>query len=218
MQYIRRYWHFIVGVVCIAVLGTVYFRDNFSNAHTPPPAAEAPRTPLIGATATPTPTSIPIVTEIVAETIYIQVHIEGEVLRPGVYSIAYGSRVNDLLVMAGGSTENAYLRGINLAAFLFDAQQIIIPSTPEEGYYSTYSTVAISAPVQDTGIIDGRVNINTASESQLTTLPGVGPAIAGNIIAHRELNGPFSTVEELRNVNRIGEVTMNRLRDLVTVG
>ena len=217
MWYIRKYWHVVLGVVCIAILGTVYFGNNFSNAPSSPPAAMGERTPLLESAPT-----TPNLTPIVADTLYIQVHIEGEVRNPGVYSIAYGSRVNDLLILAGGATEDAFLRGINLAAFLSDAQQIIIPSTSEESYYYYYSAVvaqnASASANSSSGIIDGRVNINVATESQLTTLPGVGPAIAGNIIAHRELNGPFSSVEELRNVNRIGEVTMDRLRDLVTVG
>ena len=196
MDYIRKYWHFIAGIIAIAALGGFYFTRG--NSHTPE-RVQIPITPAYTAEAAePEPN---IITDIV-------IHIEGEVYFPGVFTLPGGSRVNDAVILAGGATAYADLSRINLAAFLEDAQQIIIPNADDE--------LEVQAAAVASGS-SGLVNINTADEATLTTLPGIGPVIAGNIIAYREAHGQFNSIDELRNVPRIGAATLNNLRDLVTV-
>ena len=199
MEYIKRYWHIVASLACVLVLGVAYLmRGSVGSVG-----------PVIYTTERTVITAPPVYSNVLA-LVDIMVHIEGEVNQPGVYTLPYGSRVNDVLALAGGATEKADLARINLAAFLEDAQQIIIPATGEE--VELYFAKAAAASTNN-----NLVNINTADASQLATLPGVGHVIAGNIIAHRELNGPFNTVEELRNVPRIGAVTLENLRSFITV-
>jgi competence protein ComEA len=198
MDYVRRYWHIIAAVVCVAVLGVFYLRRD-----TGPPVVHTAERTVLEATPGYENISAP------APRGDIVVHVEGAVNDPGVYTLPYGSRVNDALALAGGPTEEADLARVNLAAFLSDAQQVLIPAEGEDFPLTT------SGAAGDTG---GLVNINTADAAQLRTLPGVGEVIAGNIISHREANGPFAAVDQLINVPRIGAATLENLRDLITVG
>jgi competence protein ComEA len=142
----------------------------------------------------------------------ISVYITGAVVNPGVYDLAPNARVKDALDMAGGATEQADLLRINLASRISDGQQIIVPKLGE----------LIEAPTEDAGIYqnsdDGLINVNTADIARLMELPGIGEVIASNIIAYREANGLFKDIEELKNVNRIGDKTFERLKDLITIG
>ena len=135
----------------------------------------------------------------------VTVHIAGAVNKPGVYRLDNGSRVQDALDMAGGPTDEADLNRINLAAFLKDAQQVLIPAegAPLETGYASGAAA------------DGRVNINTAGLRELTALPGIGDVIAGNIVAYREKNGPFAQVADIKNVPRIGDRTFENIRELI---
>jgi competence protein ComEA len=146
---------------------------------------------------------------------YIVVHIAGEVNYPGVFTLREGARVNDALYMAGGETEYANLMRVNLAAFLQDAMQIIIPA---EGDYTT-AVFVFGGNAQGTGGItaSGLINLNTATSAQLQTISGIGPARAQNIIDFRETHGNFSSVDELIHISGIGAVTLENLRPHVTV-
>ena len=136
----------------------------------------------------------------------IYVHILGQVVRPGLYELPDGARAVDAVAAAGGFTEQADAAGLNLARFVSDGEQIVVPAIGE--------TPPGAAP----GIAgDGRVNLNTADAAALDTLPGVGPATAAKIIAWREQNGRFESVEDLLDVGGIGEAKFEALRDLVTV-
>ena len=137
----------------------------------------------------------------------VVVHVAGEVKAPGVYELKSGSRVLDALEMAGGPTEDADLGRINLAAYISDAQQIIIPKVPAEG--------ESPAAVYDNA--KKLVNINTADLRELMTLPGIGEVLAGSIIAYRERNGDFYDISEIKNVTRIGDRTFEQIQDLITV-
>lgn len=144
------------------------------------------------------------------------VHVAGQVNNPGIVSLPYGSRIYKALNLAGGPTEYADLTQINLAAFLQDAMQIIVPTYGEEAIISHEETPGTnnSAPGVDSF---GLVNINTATHTELQILPGIGPQIAQNIIDFREASGGFTNVNELINVSRIGTTTLERLRPLVIV-
>ena len=136
----------------------------------------------------------------------VYVHVTGQVVSPGVYSLPSGSRVLDAVDSAGGFADDADRQAVNLAAYLVDAQKIYIPAVDEQ--------VSVGATsLQEDGLID----LNTATEAELDQLPSIGPVTAGSIIQYRTENGPFSSCEELLDVPGIGDVTFSQIRDLVTV-
>lgn len=137
----------------------------------------------------------------------IFVHVVGEVLAPGVFELAVGSRVTDAIAAAGGATSAAELAGVNLARRLGDGEQILVPNAEQ----------AASAGNVQPSAAPGVVNINTADLATLETLPGVGPALAQRIVSWRETHGPFTDVEQLLDVSGIGAKTIEPLRGLVAV-
>ena len=212
MKFFKGYAYIILGVACVLALGGLYLagRDRPTGVvDTGQPIVAAPVSPGEAAAQTPEEISEPDAPE--AET-SIMVHIVGAVRSPGVYEVPQGSRVNDVLLLAGGHTEDADLSLINLAAFVQDAMQIRIPVIGEEP-----QTQAADGQNQSATTADGRVNINLANLTELQTLPGIGPVIAQNIIDFREANGGFNSIDELLNVSRIGDATLERLRDMVTI-
>ncbi len=139
---------------------------------------------------------------------YLIVHVAGGVVRPGVYSLEKGSRVYDALKAAGGETDKADLGKINLAAPLRDGIQVTIP------LFEEYQTAGGGSGNVS---MDGTININMASQTDLETLPGIGPAKAQAIIKYRNEAGPFVEKEDLMNVSGIGEKTFATLQDLIRV-
>lgn len=137
----------------------------------------------------------------------IYVHLLGAVAAPGLYELPEGARAVDALAAAGGFTDTADRTQVNLARFLSDGEQIIVPVIGE----------VPAAGAEAAGTIGGKVNLNTADAATLQTLPRVGPAMSARIIAWRDANGRFSAIDELRSVSGIGEKTFAALRDLVTV-
>ena len=222
LEFLKDYIYFILGGLCIVIVGIIYIALRLQpgrqilpqdivyvpSAIVEPVVAEYP--PAQG---TSEPTEEPA-----EEVSTIIVHIVGEVQNPGVFELPYGSRVDDILQMAGGGTIYADLSRINLAAFLRDAMQIIIPAFGEDlEYFFVYDETYAAA--QAPGVTGaGLVNVNTASLTELQTLPRVGPAMAQRIIDFREAHGNFVTVDELINVPGIGDATLAGLREMVTVG
>jgi competence protein ComEA len=149
----------------------------------------------------PVPTDTPIV-----------VQIAGAVPRPGVYALPKGARVQDAISAAGGFLAEADKTGINLARLLDDGEKLEIP-------YVEGASIVIPTPGVE--VVDSSstelININTASQAELETLPGIGPTTAQKIIAYREENGPFQTTEDIINVSGIGPGTYERIKDLITV-
>jgi competence protein ComEA len=135
----------------------------------------------------------------------IYVHILGQVARPGLYQLPDGARAVDAVAAAGGFTKQADAAGLNLARFVSDGEQIVVPAIGE----------TVSAAPEVAG--DGRVNLNTADAAALDTLPGVGPVTAAKILAWRDEHGRFESVEDLLDVGGIGEAKFDSIRDLVTV-
>jgi len=136
----------------------------------------------------------------------IVVHVSGEVVSPGLVEVPSDARVADVLAAAGGVSLRADLPEVNLAQPVVDGQQIVVPSESRPG---TEAAVA--------GTADVRIRINDADTATLETLPGVGPVLAGSIIAHRAEFGPFRTIEDLLDVPGIGEQKLASLRDRVLV-
>jgi competence protein ComEA len=160
-------------------------------------------------TPTPRPTSTPAV---------VIVDVRGAVAHPGVYTLAAGSRVQDVIAQAGSTLPGADLRGLNLARRLNDGEQIYVYAvgepalSPPPGSESTRPGAA-SSPSGPASV----VNVNTATLEQFDTLPGIGPAIAQRIIDYRTQNGPFVSVDDLKNVRGIGDVLFGQIKDWVTV-
>jgi competence protein ComEA len=139
----------------------------------------------------------------------ILVDVAGWVRRPGVYEFAGGARVIDAIEAAGGARPGAQLSALNLAAPLADGTQVLVP---REG-------APLPSPVVGSGVVasGGLVNVNTATTEELESLPGIGEVTAQAIIDHRTENGPFASVDQLLDVTGIGDVTLENIRDLVTV-
>ena len=153
----------------------------------------------------PVPTEKPIV-----------VHVTGAVPRPGVYALAQGSRVQDAISAAGGFLADAEKNGINLARALEDGEQLNIPYV--EGASPVIGTEVPPFASTQSSSSSELVNINTASQTELETLPGIGPTTAQKIIQYREQNGPFVSTQDIINVPGIGPGTYERIKDLITVG
>jgi len=149
----------------------------------------------------------------------IQVHISGAVHNPGVYELPLESRVQDAIQVAGGFTEDAQQEGINLAAKLQDGDQVLVPAQRTSASYpmgdSTSQTADQQSLTQSTSNI---VNINSASQDELETLPGIGPVTAQKIIEYRQSNGDFSSIEGIQKVSGIGPATFDKIEALITVG
>lgn len=133
----------------------------------------------------------------------LYVHVSGAVAAPGLYRLREGARVVDAVAAAGGFAEGADEGAVNLARPLGDGEQLAVP--------------LIGAPEQGGSGGDGRVNLNTATEAELDTLPRIGPALASRILRWREENGRFTSVDDLLAVPGIGEKMLESLRSLVTV-
>jgi competence protein ComEA len=140
------------------------------------------------------------------------VHVAGWVRNPGVYELREGDRVIDAIRLAGGPRRRADLSVLNLAAPLTDGQQVLVPRPAADGPPGAVPTPGITP-----GSSPGLVNVNTATAEQLETLPGIGEVLAATIIQYREEHGPFTSVDQLLDVSGIGEVTLEEIRELVTV-
>jgi competence protein ComEA len=139
------------------------------------------------------------------------VHVVGQVVRPGLYSIPDGSRVNDAIEKAGGAKPKAALELVNLAAPVADGQQVIVPSKRQ----AAQAAAGGSAAGEPGGALGGKIHLNSATLDQLDELPGIGPVTAQKILDYREAHGSFGSVDELDAVPGIGPATLAELRDLV---
>ena len=156
----------------------------------------------------------------------IIVHITGEVEQWGVIELEQGSRVIDAVNKAGGFTQNADTQKVNLAYELTDGVKVYIPSKNEE-LENTITTqkyitedsgenvIMEESDMKKTG--DSLVNINEATQTELETLPGIGPSTALKIIAYRQENGNFSSIEDIKNVSGIGDSKFENIRELICV-
>lgn len=145
----------------------------------------------------------------------ITVDVKGAVKQPGVYELRVGSRVHDAIYKAGGMTADANSQSVNLAQKLSDEAVIYVAKEGEEApeLGSSESAAKSSASAEKTG----KVHLNRATEAELQTVSGIGQKRAQDIIAYREANGPFRSVEDLKNVSGIGEKTLEKLKDAFTV-
>jgi len=153
------------------------------------------------------------------ETHQIIVQIEGAVLSPGVYRVAEGTRLFELIELAGGTQQGAYLQNLNLAAPLYDGQKITInfrSQMEEKNPKTPFLASTTNIPAASLKNLDGElVNVNLATTTELEALPGIGSVIAQRIIEYRKQHGPFHSLNELAQVKGIGPKKLEKLKDLV---
>ena len=167
----------------------------------------------------------------------IVIYIIGEVKQEGVYELDEDSRISDAIEKAGGTKENADLSQINLAYKIEDGMRIYIPKKgelvqdKEKIEYKTQEIVTgKSTDITNTTSVNTnlstnkkskrdieKINLNKATQTELETLPGIGPSTAEKIIAYRKENGNFKNIEDIMNVNGIGESKYNKIKDLISV-
>lgn len=143
---------------------------------------------------------------------FVVVDVKGGVSKPGVYELSANSRVVDAIESASGFTDNALEAEMNLAQKVEDEMAIYVPV---EGDEVTEHTPTTLNPSQQDG--EGQVKINEASEDELMTLSGIGPAKAEAIIAYREEHGPFQQLDDLLEISGIGEKTLEQFEDTIVV-
>lgn len=143
----------------------------------------------------------------------IVVEIKGEVVSPDVYEISEGSIIRDLITKAGGLTNEANIDKINRADKLRDNQLIVIPNKNDLSNANTNINISKEGNTSEDGII----NINTASLEELQKINGVGEVKAKSIINYREKNGGFKSIDEMKNIEGIGDKTFEKMKDQITI-
>jgi competence protein ComEA len=134
----------------------------------------------------------------------ITIHLVGEVNNPGIYQLPQGSRVYQLIELCGGFSEEADREALNQARPLLDGEQVCIQKNGE-------------APAPSATGAAKKININQATASDLTALPGIGDVRAGQIVAHREKHGLFKDIREIMDVSGIGDKTFENIADYITI-
>ncbi|MGH9014377.1 MAG: helix-hairpin-helix domain-containing protein [Acidimicrobiia bacterium] len=204
----------IALVVVAAVAGFAWYRMGLGDTGETGAAAPPARTPAAAPVSpTTTATSTTGASTTTGPGGDVTVHVAGAVLRPGVIELPAGSRVIDAVEAAGGGVPEADLDRMNLAAQLVDGQRILVQKVGEP--------VAPADPA-DPASTDGAptnqpINLNTATQEQLETLPGIGPTLAEAIIVERDRRGGFRSINELRDVRGIGDQRFADVEALVTV-
>ena len=146
----------------------------------------------------------------------VTVDVKGAVKKPGVYQLQSNSRVHDALEKAGGLTDEADLKSVNQAQKLSDEAVVYVAKVGDNAVDVT--TSAPASATSGTGQAKSAlVNLNTATEADFQTISGIGQKRAQDIIAYREANGRFKSVDELKNVSGIGAKTLEKLKEYVTV-
>jgi competence protein ComEA len=166
----------------------------------------------------PVASTVPLASPPSLVPVEVVVQVAGAVARPGVYRLADGARVVDLVDAAGGALADADLQALALAGRLTDGQRVQVP---RQGEVLPPSVLGVAPG----GAGDGAgasvpvtpIDLNAATMADLDALPGIGPATAQAILTYRERNGPFRSVEDLGEVQGIGPARLDALRELVRV-
>ena len=156
----------------------------------------------------------------------LKVYVVGAVAHPGVYTLTEGDRIEDAVRAAGGALADADLDSINLSARVHDEEQIRVPQRGETPFTPAPATatpppMASAAPAAPAGgalPAPGAINLNRADAATLATLPGIGPVLAGRIVADRAAHGAFARIEDIQRVSGIGPAIFEKIRPDITVG
>jgi competence protein ComEA len=143
----------------------------------------------------------------------VWVHVAGAVRRPGLYRVAADARAGEAVEAAGGVARRADLRAVNLASTIRDGQQIIVPARGEAAAAPAAGGAALPAGAEPAS--GAKLSLATATVEQLDTLDGIGPTLAKRIVEWRDANGGFKSIEQLREVDGIGEKRFESLRAAV---
>jgi competence protein ComEA len=212
----------VIGLVVVAVLTGMVWYELGAARGDPPAARNAPTTEATGegdragaagATSVSDPEGAPSTSAANGSRAgaALLVHVAGAVSRPGVVDLPPGARVVDALDAVGGALAEADLDRLNLAAKLVDGQRIFVPRVGQA------DPAPSGAEPPDLAVPGATLNLNTATQAQLETLPGIGPTLALAIIDYRQRHGGFRSVNELRQVRGIGDRRFADLKDLVVV-
>ncbi len=183
----------IVGIVILAVIYAILRRPE-------------PSSPPLVITLQPRPTAEPATSTPAT----IDVYVSGAVKKPDVYTLPLNSNVKDAITAAGGAIAEADLDRINLASRLSDQMQVYVPRKGEGAPPAPNGSTPSAATE--------KININTASVEELDKLPGIGPSTAQAIVDYRTKNGPFKTIDGIKDVPRIGDALFEKIKDQITVG
>ena len=165
----------------------------------------------------------------------IKVDIVGEIVKPGVYELTEGQRIEDLIKLAGGLKKSADRASVNFALKLKDEQKVVVPAKPIPGapkplLSNRKAAPNVSSPLPGDSSRErlparsnrkqppaNPISINSASEIDFQTLPGIGPSMARKILDYRTENGDFSQIEDLRKVKGMGEKLFEKIREWITL-
>lgn len=147
----------------------------------------------------------------------IIIHIAGEVENEGIIEVDKNARIADVIEAAGGTTEEVDLSKVNLAYAVRDGQKIYIPNINDKQQEEYITEEAGRDVITESQEITDKVNINTAKQTELETLTGIGPSTALKIINYRQENGEFKTIEDIKNVPGIGESKFENIKDSICV-
>ena len=147
----------------------------------------------------------------------IIVHITGAVEKQGIVEVKQNSRISDIIDAAGGTIKEADLSKINLAYMVEDGQKIYVPSIYDEEEIATVTENAGEGVVEENNENTEKVNINTATQTELEILNGIGPSTALKIINYRKENGDFQKIEDIKNVPGIGDAKFESLKESICV-
>ena len=200
----------VVAVAVLVVVGMAFLGSASPAPKLTLPRADAGSAPVDGSPPGAPKSSLPV-----APPVTVTVHVAGQVASPGVYAVPSGGRVTDAVIAAGGTSPEADVEQLNLAARLSDGERIYVPRKgeappPVAGTVPTSSSAKGGGPA-------GPVDLNTATAEQLEALPGVGPATSRAILAYRSSHGRFRSVTELLEVPGIGPAKLEALRPMVRV-
>ena len=147
----------------------------------------------------------------------IMVYVCGAVKESKVVTLKENSRVCDAIDAVGGLNKDADLSNINLAYILEDGEKIYIPKKGEEIISQAESTSSAYSTTSSNLVKNNKININKATQTELETIPGVGPSTALKILDYREKNGKFSKIEDIKNVSGIGDAKYEKIKDYITI-
>lgn len=147
----------------------------------------------------------------------IVVHVSGAVNKEGIVELEENSRIADAIEKSGGLKDDANMNEVNLAYKLEDGMKIYIPGNKDQEAQERGNISSVVESNVTNKKANSKVNINTAPQEELDSLPGIGPSTALKIINYRKEHGKFSKIEELKNVSGIGDSKFNQLKDLITV-
>jgi competence protein ComEA len=182
--------------------GVVFITIALAACQSPAPIVVMPP-PTAGPSATPPP---------------MRVYVSGAVISPGVYLLPPRSIGDDALDAAGGAAADADLERVNLAHELSDQEHFVVPRQSEPPVSRPGASTPTSRAIVSTPALQSPVNINTATVQELDQLPGIGPTIAQRIVDFRQLHGRFVQIEDLLQVQGIGQATFDQIEGMITVG